>query len=98
MALHQVALEIATRLTRPFLPDATGARPCHGGDPRYRDDPHWNELVLFHEYLHAETGRGVGASHQTGWTALVTSLLDGLAAARPPAPAARRPARSTLPT
>ena len=87
MNLECVARELATRLARPFLPDESGARPCHGGDPRYRDDPHWRELVLFHEYFHAETGRGAGASHQTGWTALVASLLDGLAAARREAPA-----------
>ncbi|HEX6884655.1 MAG TPA: glucosidase [Planctomycetota bacterium] len=81
LTLHEVAKELATRLARPFLPDATGARPCHGGDARYQD-PHWKELVLFHEYFHAETGRGVGASHQTGWTALVATLLDGLASER----------------
>jgi hypothetical protein len=79
MTLDQVARELATRLTRLFLPDATGTRPCHGGDERYATDPAWKDLVLFHEYFHAETGRGVGASHQTGWTALVASLLDGLA-------------------
>jgi mannosylglycerate hydrolase MGH1-like protein len=82
LTLHEVALELATRLTRLFLPDASGARPCHGGDARYRDDPHWKDLVLFHEYFHAETGRGVGASHQTGWTALVASLLEGIARVR----------------
>jgi hypothetical protein len=94
MTLDQVARELSTRLTRPFLPDASGARPCHGGDSRYRDDPHWKELVLFHEYFHAETGRGVGASHQTGWTALVTSLLDGLAATRPGTSQERKLARA----
>jgi hypothetical protein len=81
MTLDLVARELATRLTRLFVPDALGARPCHGGDERYRG-PHWKDLVLFHEYFHAETGRGVGASHQTGWTALVATLLDGLAASR----------------
>jgi hypothetical protein len=96
ITLHEVARELATRLARPFLPDASGARPCHGAEPRYRDDPHWKELVLFHEYFHAETGRGVGASHQTGWTALVATLLDGLAAARPATPAAKRSTRSAL--
>ena len=79
MKLGGVAREIATRLTGIFLPDETGERPCHGGDARYKDDPHWKELVLFHEYFHADTGRGVGASHQTGWTALVASLLDAIA-------------------
>ena len=82
LTLDGVARELSTRLVRLFLPDETGARPCHGGDARYRDDPHWRALVLFHEYFHAETGRGVGASHQTGWTALVATLLDGLAAER----------------
>jgi glycosyl hydrolase family 63 len=46
-------------------------RPCHGGDPRYATDPHWKDLVLFYEYFHGDTGRGLGASHQTGWTAMV---------------------------
>jgi hypothetical protein len=52
-------------------PDGGGRRPCHGEDGRYADDPHWRDLVLFHEYFHGDTGRGLGASHQTGWTALV---------------------------
>jgi hypothetical protein len=99
MTLDAVAREISTRLARLFLPDASGARPCHGGDARYRDDPHWRELVSFHEYFHAETGRGVGASHQTGWTALVATLLDGLARERaeaaPPALPAPSAARRT---
>jgi hypothetical protein len=48
----------------------------HGGDSRWADDPHWRDLVLFYEYFHGDTGRGVGASHQTGWTALVAKLLE----------------------
>jgi hypothetical protein len=75
MNLKQVASELSSRLTRLFLPDETGQRPCHGDDRRYADDPHWRDLVLFHEYFHGDTGRGVGASHQTGWTALVANLL-----------------------
>jgi hypothetical protein len=82
MNLDAVAREIARRLASVFLPDEKGARPCHGGEKRYAEDPAWKELVLFHEYFHAETGRGVGASHQTGWTALVVSLLEGLAGLR----------------
>jgi hypothetical protein len=82
MNLQEVASEIATRLTRIFLPDETGRRPCHGGDPRYAAEPAWRDLVLFHEYFHGDNGRGVGASHQTGWTALVASLLTGLAKQR----------------
>ena len=74
--LRQVAQMIATRLCNIFLPDATGRHPCHGGDDRWTRDPHWRDLVLFHEYFHGETGRGLGASHQTGWTALVIRLMN----------------------
>ena len=73
--LAEVARELATRLTRLFLRDGQGRRPCHGDDPRFIGDPHWRDLLLFHEYFHGDTGRGLGASHQTGWTALVTRLL-----------------------
>jgi len=79
MNLKEVASELASRLTRLFLPDGTGRRPCHGDDRRYANDQHWRELVLFHEYFHGDTGRGVGASHQTGWTALVAILVHALA-------------------
>jgi hypothetical protein len=63
-----VATDLSSRLASIFLPDADGARPCH--------DPAFKELVLFSEYFHADTGRGVGASHQTGWTATVTKFLE----------------------
>jgi hypothetical protein len=89
MNLDGVARELSARLASLFLPGADGARPCHGGDERYRSDPRWRELVLFHEYFHADTGRGAGASHQTGWTALVASLLEGLAAERAVTPEER---------
>ncbi len=75
MTLKEVATELSRRMSNLFLPDAEGRRPCHGDDPRYRDDPHWKDLVLFYEYFHGDTGRGCGASHQTGWTALVLRLL-----------------------
>ncbi|MBX3727775.1 MAG: glucosidase [Candidatus Sumerlaeia bacterium] len=75
MNLLEVSQEISSRLCTLFRRDATGARPAHGADRRYADDPHWRDLLLFHEYFHAETGRGLGASHQTGWTALVARLL-----------------------
>ena len=84
MHLGEVARELSTRLTRLFLPDAAGHRPCHAGDVRYASDPYWRDLVLFHEYFHGDDGRGVGASHQTGWTALVTRCLDALAGSRAP--------------
>ena len=75
MTLSEVALELATRLARLFLPDEMGRRPAHGDDSRYAEDPHWRDLVLFYEYFHGENGRGVGASHQTGWTALVVRCI-----------------------
>jgi len=75
MNLGQVAREIGSRLGRLFVPDAEGRRPCHGGDARFARDPHWKDFVLFHEYFHGDTGRGLGASHQTGWTALAARYL-----------------------
>jgi hypothetical protein len=80
--LSEVAREISGRLGRIFLADAEGHRPCHGGDSRFAQDPHWRNLVLFHEYFHGETGRGVGASHQTGWTALAIRFIEDIARAR----------------
>jgi len=75
MNLGEVAEELSGRLARLFLPDAAGRRPCHGDDSRYRSDPHFRDLILFYEYFHGDTGRGLGASHQTGWTGLVTECL-----------------------
>jgi hypothetical protein len=80
--LQEVAAELASRLSNIFLPDQNGRRPCHGQDQRYATDPNFKDLVLFHEYFHGEDGRGVGASHQTGWTALVARCLESLAKAR----------------
>ena len=79
ITLQEAAWEIRSRLCRIFLPGADGARPCHGGDRRYADDAACRDLVLFHEFFHGETGRGLGASHQTGWTALVAVLLEDAA-------------------
>jgi hypothetical protein len=99
MTLSEVAREIERRLATIFLADASGARPVHGGDERYASDPHWKDLVLFYEYFHGDTGRGVGASHQTGWTALVVRCIEEAARRRsprtsrtPPAPAPAGPA------
>jgi len=72
MNLSQVAQELGPRLGNIFLPEENGRRPCHGDDRRFAADPHWKDLVLFYEYFHGDTGKGLGASHQTGWTALVT--------------------------
>jgi hypothetical protein len=79
MNLQQVATELAARLTRLFLPDDNGRRPCYGDDPRFMHDPHWRDHVQFHEYFHGDTGLGLGASHQTGWTALVTRCMNMVA-------------------
>jgi mannosylglycerate hydrolase MGH1-like protein len=76
LTLRQVATEISCRLASLFLRDASGRRPCHGDDRRYADDPHWRDLLLFHEYFHGDNGRGCGASHQTGWTALAARFID----------------------
>lgn len=82
MNLNQVAQEIVRRLSSLFLLDGAGGRPCHGGDSRFATDPHFKDLILFHEYFHADTGRGVGASHQTGWTALAVKCLESIARSR----------------
>ncbi|GDY01587.1 glucosidase [Planctomycetota bacterium] len=76
LTLSKVAEELAARVARPFAADAEGQRPFAGGDRRFADDDGWRDLVLFHEYFHGDTGRGCGASHQTGWTALVAQCLE----------------------
>jgi 6-phosphogluconolactonase len=76
MNLQQVAVELSRRLASLFLPGEDGKRPCNGGDSRFETDAHWQDLVPFHEFFHAETGRGLGAAHQTGWTALVVSCIE----------------------
>ncbi|HEX5050687.1 MAG TPA: glucosidase [Planctomycetota bacterium] len=82
LTLQQVADELNDRLTNLFLPDAAGHRPCLGDDGGAAADPHRRDLVLFHEYFDGDTGRGCGASHQTGWTALVARCLEERAQAR----------------
>jgi hypothetical protein len=82
MNLLEVSQELATRLARVFLRDGDQRRPVHGGDERYASDPRWKDLVLFYEYFHGDTGRGVGASHQTGWTAVATRFIEKLARGR----------------
>jgi hypothetical protein len=76
MTLAEVADEISRRLTRTFLRGADGRRPVHGENEQFQSDPHWRDLILFYEYFHGDNGRGVGASHQTGWTALVAKLIQ----------------------
>jgi hypothetical protein len=76
MTLADVGAELSRRLSRLFLRDADGRRPVHGVHERFQNDPHWRDLILFYEYFHGDNGRGVGASHQTGWTGLVAKLLQ----------------------
>ncbi len=76
--LQQVADDLSLRLTRLFLPDGHGRRPCYGNTPRYCATPDFKNLVLFHEYFDGDTGRGLGAEHQTGWTALVVRCLENV--------------------
>jgi len=75
MNLQQVAGEISRRLSSIFVPDATGRSAWQGDMRVFAENPHWRDLVWFYEYFHADNGRGCGASHQTGWTALIVRLL-----------------------
>ena len=75
LTLEQVSGEISRRLNSVFLRGQDGLRPVAGDLEIFQRDPHWNNLVLFHEYFHGDNGSGVGANHQTGWTALVAKLL-----------------------
>lgn len=74
--LQQVAADVSGRLTHIFTRQSDGRRPVHGDAPKFQDDPHWRDHILFYEYFHGDTGAGLGASHQTGWTALVAELLQ----------------------
>ena len=76
VTLDVAAKGLAQRLSSLFLPDENGHRPCHGGAERYAENDHWKNLVLFYEYFHGDNGRGCGASHQTGWTAIVLRCLN----------------------
>src|SRR5262249_44024783 len=82
MTLGEVAAELGRRLTTIFLPNSEGRRACHGDDQKYMNDPYWKDLILFYEHFHGESGKGIGASHQTGWTALVTRCLEKQTARR----------------
>jgi hypothetical protein len=75
MTLYQVAEEITRRLASIFLLDNDGHRPVHGGTRKFQEDPHWRDLILFYEYFHGDNGAGLGASHQTGWTGVITRAM-----------------------
>ncbi|PYM20282.1 MAG: glucosidase, partial [Candidatus Rokuibacteriota bacterium] len=76
LSLWNVAAELSRRLTRIFLRDPDGRRPVFGGTEKFQTDPHWRDLVPFYEYFRGDTGAGVGASHQTGWTGVVAKLMQ----------------------
>jgi hypothetical protein len=78
MNLDEVADEISRRLVSTFQRDVQGRRAVFGANEKFQSDPHWRDYVPFYEYFHGDTGAGVGASHQTGWTALVTKMIHEL--------------------
>jgi len=76
VTLDELARGLANSQIRLFTRNEQGERPVHGDNRKFHDDPHWRDYLLFYEHFHADTGRGLGASHQTGWTGLVASLID----------------------
>jgi hypothetical protein len=74
--LWEVTTDLSYRLIRIFLKDENGRRPMYGDREKLQSDPHWRDLILFHEYFHGDSGVGLGASHQTGWTGLVAKLIQ----------------------
>ena len=76
ITLDQVAVELSRRLSRLFLMDQEGKRPIYNGYSKYQNDEHFRDHLMFFEYFHGDTGAGLGANHQTGWTALVAKLLQ----------------------
>jgi hypothetical protein len=77
MTLLEVAQELAERLIRLFVRDDKGRRAVYGSSEKFQSDPHWRDLVLFYEYFHGDDGRGIGASHQTGWTGCIARMIQG---------------------
>jgi hypothetical protein len=71
-----MARELANRLISIFTRNEEGRRPVYGGSRKFQEDPHWRDYILFYEYFHGDNGAGIGASHQTGWSGLVASLID----------------------
>ena len=81
--LYEVAQELTNRMASIFLRDRNGRRPVYGGTKKFVDDPLWNDNILFFEYFHGDNGAGLGASHQTGWTAVIPALMELFARLRP---------------
>jgi hypothetical protein len=84
LTLWQITLDLSQRLVNLFRRDTNGRRPFNGDSTLFQTDPNWRDHILFHEYFHGDTGEGLGASHQTGWTGLVAKLIDQLAAYESP--------------
>ncbi len=76
MNLWDVSMELSKRLIRLFTRNEEGKRPIYGQTQKFQEDPHWKDLILFNEYYHGDNGTGLGASHQTGWTALAAKLIQ----------------------
>jgi hypothetical protein len=76
VTLLEMAEDAANRMIKIFTRNEDGIRPVYGGTKRFQEDPYWRDYILFYEYFHGDSGAGIGASHQTGWTALVASLID----------------------
>jgi hypothetical protein len=74
--LWEIGGEIANRMIKIFIRDEHGRRPLYGGTQKFREDPYWKDLILFYEFYHGDNGAGLGASHQTGWSALVAALIE----------------------
>jgi hypothetical protein len=83
MTLFEVAKELTRRLGSIFLRNDEGKRPVFGGSRKFQEDPHWRDYALFYEYFHGDNGAGLGASHQTGWTAMIPTLMQIVAALSP---------------
>ncbi len=75
---YQVAEELSRRLSSIFLQDESGRRPVYADIGKFQEDPHWKDYILFHEYFHGDTGAGIGASHQTGWTGTIARTMQCL--------------------
>jgi hypothetical protein len=83
MTLYQVGEELARRIASIFLKDGEGRRPVHGSVRKFQEDPYWRDLILFYEYFHGDSGAGLGASHQTGWTGMVARMMHLFATTTP---------------
>jgi len=95
LSLAEVADELTRRMSRLFLRDENGRRPVHGDNEKLQRDPHFKDHLLFYEYFHGDTGRGVGAAHQTGWTGLIAKLLQPRRMSGPPSIGTVRASTST---